>query len=55
MDRERPGYSDSDSMKMTAGGTCWTGRGQVTVTVAKGIVERQLLEGLDGQGEDRLQ
>ena len=58
MDRERTGYSDcgdSDSTKMTAGGTWWTGRGQVTVTVVTVTVQRRLLEGPGGQGEDRLQ
>ena len=57
MDRERTGYSDSsdsDCTKTTAGGTWWTGRGQVTVTVVTVTVQRRLLEGPGGQGENML-
>ena len=54
MDRERTGYSDSsdgESTKTIAGGTWWTGRGHLTVTVV--TVHKQLLEKTGGQGEDR--
>ena len=57
MVNERTGYSESshsDIKKTTAGGTLWTGKGQVTVTVVTVSVQRGLLEGPGGHGKDRL-
>ena len=57
MDKANTGYSDrsdSDSTKTTAGRTWRTEKAQVTVTSVIATVQRQLLEGPGGQGEDRF-